>query len=97
MNIAALENFVFLPLPGHQGKGKLYVLGSRGGYRPNAFVLIPYVNPKHNEIAIHYYPILSSHELNLAEEVRSMAFKPIRPKPSLKKEEYIKKVEEIKK
>jgi len=97
MNIAALENFVFLPLPGHPGKGKLYVLGSRGGYKPNALVLIPYVNPKQTNLALHYYPILSSHEVDLRQEPVSSAPEPIRPIPSLKKEEYIRKVEEIKK
>lgn len=96
MNIAALENFVFLPFPGDSGRGKLHVLGKQTTYALNAFVLIPYVNPKQTNPTLHYYPILSSHELNLAEEVHSMAFKPIRPIPSLKKEAYIKKVEEIK-
>lgn len=97
MNIIALENFVFLPFPGHPGQGKLHVLGSRGSYRPNGFVLIPYANPKKQKIAVQYYPILSTHEVSLTEEVSSTALKSIRPQPSLSKEEYLNKVLELKK
>ncbi len=97
MNIAALENFVFLSFPGLPGKGKLHVLGSVGDYRSNVFVLIPYANPKKQKIVVQYYPILSSHEVNLTKEVSLTALKSIRPKPSLSKAEYLHKVLELKK
>jgi para-aminobenzoate synthetase component 1 len=97
MKVLEIENFVYLPFPGDSGRGKLHVLGKQTTYALNAFVHIPYVNPKQTNIAVHYYPILSSHEVDLGQEPVSSAPEPIRPIPSLKKEEYIRKVEEIKK
>lgn len=95
MPFKTLENYLFIPNSNEHLSGCLYELVKSNTFEKNSFVILPYQNPQKKIIEAQFYKIEKKIIINNY-KIEKNNYLPIKIKAQTSKENYLKKIKELK-